>query len=215
MENLKCKNHWTWVILSIKSRLILCSCLLCESSLLLSLKFKKTPAKLSPFSTQENLLLKDQKNPPGFLSELSSSSQKTSPPPSSSISLCFSIPENIPPGISPFFTLLPASFLYPKYLQRLALQKRSSLQLPLPLNNLQLLQIPPCQVSISDWFSKTLFWFHDSQSGIDTWPPRNAPSGQISCNKFKKKVLPKWGSTNMPLFGRVHECKEYEHWSER
>lgn len=27
----------------------------------------------------------------------------------------------------------------------------------LPLNNLQLLQIPPCQVSISDWLSKTLF----------------------------------------------------------
>ena len=102
MENLKCKNHWTWVILSIKSHLILCSCLFCESSLLLSLKFKKTPAKLSPFSTQENLLLKDQKNPPGFLSELSSSSQKTSPPPSSSLSLCFSIPLNIPPGISPF-----------------------------------------------------------------------------------------------------------------
>ena len=65
----------------------------------------------------------------------------------------------------------------------------------LPLNNLQLLQIPPCQVSVSDWPSKTLFWFHDSQSGIDTWPPRNAPSGQISCNKLKKKVLPKWGST--------------------
>ena len=28
-------------------------------------------------------------------------------------------------------------------------------------------------------------------------------------------MSPKWGSTNMPLFGRAHECKEYEHWSEK
>ena len=27
--------------------------------------------------------------------------------------------------------------------------------------------------------------------------------------------MPKWGSTNMPLFGRAHECKEYEHWNEK
>ena len=26
--------------------------------------------------------------------------------------------------------------------------------------------------------------------------------------------MPKWESTNMPLFGRAHECKEYEHWNE-
>ena len=29
-----------------------------------------------------------------------------------------------------------------------------------------------------------------------------------------KKSL-KWGSRNMPLFRRAHECKEYEHWSEK
>ena len=23
------------------------------------------------------------------------------------------------------------------------------------------------------------------------------------------------GSTNMPLFGRAHKCKEYEHWNEK
>ena len=27
--------------------------------------------------------------------------------------------------------------------------------------------------------------------------------------------MPKWESTNMPLFGRAHECKEYEHWNEK
>ena len=26
---------------------------------------------------------------------------------------------------------------------------------------------------------------------------------------------PHMGSTNMPLFGRIHKCKEYEHWSEK
>ena len=27
--------------------------------------------------------------------------------------------------------------------------------------------------------------------------------------------MPKWGSINMPLFGRAHECKEYENLSEK
>ena len=49
-----------------------------KSLLLFSLKFKKTPAKLSPFSPQENLLLKDRKNPPGFLSHKSSLSKSNS-----------------------------------------------------------------------------------------------------------------------------------------
>ena len=33
--------------------------------------------------------------------------------------------------------------------------------------------------------------------------------------KPKNYPLKKQGSTNMALFGRVHECKECEHWSEK
>ena len=31
----------------------------------------------------------------------------------------------------------------------------------------------------------------------------------------KKNETKRGGSTNMPLFGRAHECKEYEHWIEK
>ena len=39
-----------------------------------------------------------------------------------------------------------------------------------------------------------------------------------SSNIYKKTKYPlalQRGSTNMPLFGRVHECKEYEYWNEK
>ena len=41
---------------------------------------------------------------------------------------------------------------------------------------------------------------------------------QCYIKHFKKNYKPsspQRGSTNMPIFGRVHECKEYEHWSEK
>ena len=43
--------------------------------------------------------------------------------------------------------------------------------------------------------------------GDDTWPSKIVTLGKTSC----MKVSPKWESTNMPLFDRAHECKEYEH----
>ena len=33
--------------------------------------------------------------------------------------------------------------------------------------------------------------------------------------KFQFPGCPQKGFTNMPIFGRVHECKEYEHQSEK
>ena len=34
-------------------------------------------------------------------------------------------------------------------------------------------------------------------------------------NNNKKSSSSSGGSTNMPLFGRVHKCKEYEYWNEK
>ena len=51
--------------------------------------------------------------------------------------------------------------------------------------------------------------------------PSPPPISRLKKRKKKKtKKLPptsqpQGGSTNMPLFGRVHECKEYEYWNEK
>ena len=48
------------------------------------------------------------------------------------------------------------------------------------------------------------------------WPPPQLnPRGGQKSKYIKKKETLYGGSTNMPLFGRVYECKEYEHWSEK
>ena len=44
---------------------------------------------------------------------------------------------------------------------------------------------------------------------------RKRPQNKWNENIYIWKPIPKEGSTNMPLFGRVYECKEYEHWSEK
>ena len=50
---------------------------------------------------------------------------------------------------------------------------------------------------------------------ISSPPPAWFRGGQKSKRKIKYKKTLSGGSTNMPLFGRVHECKEHEQWSEK
>ena len=52
--------------------------------------------------------------------------------------------------------------------------------------------------------------------------PSQPPISRLRKEKKEKQTKklppasqPQGGSTNMPLFGRVHECKEYEYWNEK
>ena len=57
-------------------------------------------------------------------------------------------------------------------------------------------------------------------------PPHSSARAHLPSAAWKKRKKkktkklppasqPQGGSTNMPLFGRVHECKEYEYWNEK
>ena len=68
------------------------------------------------------------------------------------------------------------------------------------------------QVSHFDLSLKSTAWFPSYQLKDDTWSSKESSTLQ---NRAAREVSPKWGSTNMPLFGRAHEYKECEHWSEK
>ena len=57
------------------------------------------------------------------------------------------------------------------------------------------------------------------QLAFSTVTRNMAPWEPSTCKEiylvYKMRTSPKWVSTNMSLFGRVHECKEHEHWSEK
>ena len=77
-----------------------------------------------------------------------------------------------------------------------------------------LLNILP-QVSPPHCISNPLPDSLTTQPGSSIWLFKSPPLGKKCDLQQMKKTSPKWGSTNMPLFGRAHECKEYEHWNEK
>ena len=162
-----------------------------------SLKF---PQKSLPKLSQKKPLITETSNlPPGSflpklpkkLSRISHSRQWALPPSQKRTPLCISSHSL---GISPS-----------KYLQRPG--KRSSSWPPAPLTVCSFLQIPWTRVDLWLAIKKTPLWCPNSQPCMDTWLLEIVTLGKIKL----QKMSPKWGSTNMPLFGRVHKCKEYEH----
>ena len=83
------------------------------------------------------------------------------------------------------------------------------------LIGVELLLVPQKHYLISSLQVLHVDSFPDDQSSSSTWLSEIWTLGKISCKRCEKISAPKWGSTNMPLFGRVHECKENEHWSEK
>ena len=89
---------------------------------------------------------------------------------------------------------------------------------------------PPFLLSFPDSFFSFFFLplfvsSFASQPSSATHPicrPQSSPLESRQRNSKKIIIIPRkpqllgWGgSTNMPLFGRVHECKEYEHWNKK
>ena len=74
-----------------------------------------------------------------------------------------------------------------------------------PLNN-------NITISILDIVKNSgLYFYYYTQDSINAREVKYITASYLKENEMKKTTSPKWGSTNMPIFGRAHECKEYEH----
>ena len=58
-------------------------------------------------------------------------------------------------------------------------------------------------------------WSPREQPTISPLQPLESSHLRGLLKNSRKIPLLGWGSTNMPLFDRVHECKEYEYWNEK
>ena len=117
------------------------------------------------------------KTPPSFHSELSSSSQKNSPPGSS--------------GISPFSAafsekhhLLPSVTETLPYLSTNTSKKATSLPAAARRSSITA-RISPCYVSNSHSLLNSTIWFYDHQPRGDTWPYGTVTLGKTGCLRYE------------------------------
>ena len=181
--------------------------------------FSPKLALLSEYSSSsKNLTLNQEKRLWMWISPLSSQTPGRKPPSSPLIfpkstlvlSACFSLSVKLSssaaPGTSSFPKLSAIPHHAPLVLSPRHLHAAGSPQKYLITAWRIILQVSPPGLPL-----KSTTWSFNSLSRGTTRPPKATPPGKICYNNY----LLKWGSTNMPLFGRVHECKKCEHWSEK
>ena len=108
--------------------------------------------------------------------------------------------------------VIPLSCSFPRYVSLSVPPLQSVFPLKDPQKKCSALWFPPLY---SNEKTCLLWWLVVLLSSC----PKAAHSRDLSEAAPKSNNNPKknpkllGGSTNMPLFGRAHECKEYEHWS--